>query len=115
MTNYLGPFLLTLGLLPSLEREAKKGEDCRIVNVVSILHEVGILDMSDPLMEQPGAYSSDQAYGQSKMAMVASLLDGRAICRTFTMSCRFCLELNCKGDYGRRTASVSTRYIQEKS
>ena len=70
LTNHLGPFLLTLGLLPLLQAEAKKGEDCRIVNVVSVMHHASELDMNDPFLATPGEYSSDRAYAQSKLAEV---------------------------------------------
>ena len=71
LTNHLGSFLLTLGLLPCLQQEAKKGEDCRIVNVASVMHQVADLDLEDPFLGHHGEYSSDRAYAQSKLAMVS--------------------------------------------
>eukprot|EP00210_Caulerpa_lentillifera_P001500 g1438.t1 len=69
LTNYLGPFLLTLGLLPCLKIEGSG--DSRVVNVASTMHELTTFDLTDPYLEQPGSYSSDRAYAQSKLAMIA--------------------------------------------
>lgn len=71
LTNYLGPFLLTMGLLPCLMNPKKEeGNDFRIVNVVSTMHELTTFDLEDPNLEKIDSYSSDRAYAQSKFAMV---------------------------------------------
>lgn len=69
-TNFLGPCLLTLLLLPALARASAKG--ARIVNVSSKLHEFGTVtaDWSDPGLEAPGAYSPFRAYANSKLAQL---------------------------------------------
>eukprot|EP00877_Chromochloris_zofingiensis_P011833 jgi/Chrzof1/6903/Cz02g02220.t1 len=70
-TNHLGPFLLTMGLLPSLQRTAKSCEfGARVVNVASHMHYFGFgLSPSDPLMEKGSKrFNSEAAYGRSKLA-----------------------------------------------
>ena len=68
-TNFLGPCLLTLLLLPAL---ARASGGARVVNVSSKLHEFGIVtaDWSDPGLEAPGAYSPFRAYANSKLAQL---------------------------------------------
>ncbi|XP_059046021.1 retinol dehydrogenase 12-like [Achroia grisella] len=64
-SNHLGPFLLTNLLLPLL----KKTGSSRIVNVSSIAHKYGKLDVNDLNMEkQP--YSGGAAYANSKLCNV---------------------------------------------
>lgn len=66
-TNYLGTAHLTHLLLPSLQAAAKASGEARVVNVVSWLHTRGT---NAELFEQRRPYSSWNAYGQSKLALV---------------------------------------------
>lgn len=71
-TNYLGPFLLTMGLLPYLRAAAATSGSygARVVNVSSKLNELGTLNGEDPHLAAPGAYSPLAAYAQSKLAQI---------------------------------------------
>lgn len=76
-TNHLSHFLLTLGLLPALRRGAateagrRRLGGARVVHVSSSMVMFGGgLVSDDPCMEAPGTYSSEVAYGRSKMAQV---------------------------------------------
>ena len=69
-TNYLGVFALT-GLLLSRFRA---GMPTRIVNVGSLAHRQGKMDLDD-LNWQTGAYKPMGAYGRSKLAMMAWTLE----------------------------------------
>jgi NAD(P)-dependent dehydrogenase (short-subunit alcohol dehydrogenase family) len=62
--NYLSHFLLTHRLLATLTRNAP----ARIVNVSSMVHETGRLDLED--LQSERHYSASEAYAQSKVAMV---------------------------------------------
>ncbi|CAG2173285.1 unnamed protein product [Oppiella nova] len=64
-TNYLGPFLLTLTLLPQLQRAPK----ARVVSVSAKYYEVGKLYF-DNLNLRNGKYDPTRAYAQSKLAQV---------------------------------------------
>jgi len=66
-TNYLGTMQLTHLLLPLLLRTAEAHGEARIVNVVSKLHVRG---RNAHLFSAPPEYSSWNAYGQSKLALV---------------------------------------------
>lgn len=59
-TDHLGPFLLTLSLMPLLE----KG-NARIINVSSDAHKAAKPDMNDLQAER--SYSSIRAYGNAKL------------------------------------------------
>lgn len=61
--NHLGHFALTLGLRPVLADTP----DSRVVNVASLAHRWGGLDLDD-LMFDRRRYSPRAAYGQSKLA-----------------------------------------------
>ncbi len=63
--NFLGHFLLTELLLPSL----KKAKRSRIVHTSSVFHEKGSIDLSD-LNYNKKKYSGWDAYNQSKLAQV---------------------------------------------
>ncbi len=65
--NYLAGYALSYALLPLLER----GERPRIVNVSSIA--ASPLDFTDVMLER--GYSSNRAYGQSKLAQVMFTID----------------------------------------
>lgn len=65
--NYLAGFQLTHALLPLLE----KGRSARIVNVSSLA--AAPLDFTDVMLER--GYSSNRAYGQSKLAQVMFTID----------------------------------------
>jgi len=72
--NHLGHFLLTLSLLPALQRgaAAKPAFGARVVNVSSSVHMMapkGIL-VNDPHLAKQGAYASELAYAQSKLAQI---------------------------------------------
>lgn len=69
-TNFLGPYLLTLGLLPSIRAAGKEIGDARIVNVSSLMQTMTKFNRQDPMMEKPGSYTSEFAYSQSKLAVV---------------------------------------------
>ncbi|MBO3681780.1 SDR family NAD(P)-dependent oxidoreductase [Streptomyces sp. NEAU-YJ-81] len=62
--NHLAPFALTRRLLPLLDR----GAPSRIVNVASIGQAP--INFDDPTLEH--GYSGMRAYGQSKLAMIAT-------------------------------------------
>lgn len=62
--NYLAHYYLTTYLLPLL----KKSSPSRIVNVSSDIHKFFKIKMRDPLLEK--RYSGNQAYSNSKTAMV---------------------------------------------
>jgi retinol dehydrogenase 12 len=62
--NHLAYFLLTLELLPLLERAPRS----RIVNVASVAHERGRIDFDD--LQGERGYSMWKAYQQSKLANV---------------------------------------------
>ena len=66
-TNYLGTMQLTHLLLPVLLRTAEQHGEARIVNVVSKLHLRG---RNAHLFGELPEYSSWDAYGQSKLALV---------------------------------------------
>lgn len=69
-TNYLGPFALTGVLLPLL-RDAPSS---RIVYVSSLAHRFGKLSLYPP-REQAAAYRPLAAYGRSKLALMAHMLE----------------------------------------
>ncbi|TFG10353.1 SDR family oxidoreductase [Candidatus Heimdallarchaeota archaeon] len=62
--NYLAHYYLTTHLLPLL----KKSSPSRIVNVSSDIHKYFKIKLKDPLLEK--RYSGQQAYSNSKTAMV---------------------------------------------
>lgn len=62
--NHLAPFLLTHLLLPTLQRSAPS----RIVNVSSVVHRWGAIDIDD--LQGERRYDGDKAYNQSKLANV---------------------------------------------
>ncbi|CAG2173023.1 unnamed protein product, partial [Oppiella nova] len=64
-TNHLGPFLLTLTLLPLLRKAPK----ARVVNVASGFYEIGKIYF-DNINLRNGKYDPQTAYCQSKLAMV---------------------------------------------
>src|SRR4051794_12830178 len=66
-TNYLGTMQLTHLLLPHLLRTAERTGEARVVNVVSKLHLRG---RNAHLFDDPPRYSSWDAYGRSKLALV---------------------------------------------
>ncbi|EZA58809.1 Retinol dehydrogenase [Ooceraea biroi] len=63
-TNYIGPFLLTLLLLPKIQSSTP---GCRIVNVSSIMHTFGAIH-DDLNLEN--SYNPIRAYMQSKLANI---------------------------------------------
>eukprot|EP00105_Crassostrea_gigas_P046093 XP_019930241.1 PREDICTED: retinol dehydrogenase 13 isoform X2 [Crassostrea gigas] len=79
-TNHLGPFLLTHLLLEDLKKTGKETGDSRIVMVSSSLHDVNermnrgssVLDLENFFLDKEGTYSGQQAYKNSKVAMVMS-------------------------------------------
>ncbi|KAL3153626.1 hypothetical protein ABBQ32_013231 [Trebouxia sp. C0010 RCD-2024] len=76
-TNYLGPFLLTMLLLPSLQRSGTLGRPARVVNVSSSMANTCMLDMADPQLAKPGAWSGVRAYSQSKLCQVLTTAELR--------------------------------------
>ncbi|XP_062613562.1 retinol dehydrogenase 13-like [Saccostrea cucullata] len=80
-TNYLGPFLLTHLLLDDLKKTGSESGDSRIVMVASSLHDtndrgnrggVKPFDLENFFLEKDGTYNGQQAYKNSKLAMVMS-------------------------------------------
>lgn len=59
--NYLGPFRLTLGLLPMLRRSAPS----RVVNVSSGMHKTGKMDLDD--LQGKGKFKGMEAYANTKL------------------------------------------------
>ncbi|MEI8271201.1 MAG: oxidoreductase [Paludibacter sp.] len=63
-TNHLGHFALTGQLLELL----KTTPNSRVVNVSSMAHKSGVMDMDDLLYENGKNYSPIKAYGRSKLS-----------------------------------------------
>jgi len=70
-TNYLGAFALTGQLLPAFKPD-RRG---RIVNVGSLAHRIGKLDLDDLNWERAGRYTEFGGYGRSKLAMMSFTLE----------------------------------------
>lgn len=68
-TNYLGHFALTAGLLPLLRKSAAP----RVVNLASMAHRQGRIDLED--LQGERAYKPWKAYSQSKLAMLMFALE----------------------------------------
>jgi len=66
--NHVGPFLLTHLLMPLLD----KGAPARVINVTSIAHTRGRLQLDDPTMAK--GFTPYGAYAQSKLANVMHAL-----------------------------------------
>ncbi|MCO4768725.1 MAG: SDR family oxidoreductase [Deltaproteobacteria bacterium] len=62
--NHLAPFVLTLALLPVLEKNK-----ARVVSVASMLHTRGVIEMDD-LQRSSRSYDGMGAYNDSKLANV---------------------------------------------
>jgi NAD(P)-dependent dehydrogenase (short-subunit alcohol dehydrogenase family) len=69
-TNYLGAFALTGTLLPFFTRTMQG----RIVNVGSLMHRFGKLDLDD-LNWEKSPYNKWQGYGRSKVAMLSFTME----------------------------------------
>lgn len=69
-TNYLGPFALTGLMLPLI----KDVDGSRIVNVGSLAHRIGKLELDDFNWEQ-GEYKEMGAYARSKIAMMTYTME----------------------------------------
>lgn len=78
--NYLGPFLLTHLLLPLMRKAADEGGpgrgDARVVNLSSIAHTIGRIDLDTARGRKP--YRVLPAYAQSKLG---NLLFSHALAR----------------------------------
>lgn len=68
-TNYLGHFALTAGLLPLLRKSAAP----RVVNLASLAHRQGRIDLED--LQGERVYKPWKAYSQSKLAMLMFALE----------------------------------------
>jgi len=69
-TNYLGAFALTGRLLPYFTRTTQ----ARVVNVGSLMHRFGKLDLDDLNWERT-PYNEWQGYGRSKVAMLSFTME----------------------------------------
>jgi NAD(P)-dependent dehydrogenase (short-subunit alcohol dehydrogenase family) len=77
-TNYLGAFALTGRLLPLFSR----GGGARVVNVGSLAHRLGRLDLDDLNWER-GRYGKWRAYARSKLATLTFTLELDRRLRTY--------------------------------
>ena len=68
--NHLGHFLLTALLLPCLRAAATPERAARVVNVTSGSHRRGVIRFDDPHFAEPGAYTPEAGYAQSKTANI---------------------------------------------
>ncbi|XP_074649680.1 polyprenol dehydrogenase-like [Tubulanus polymorphus] len=66
--NYLGHFLLTQLLLDCLKTSASDQFQSRIVNVSSVVHEMGYINFED--LQARRSYSAHFSYSQSKIALI---------------------------------------------
>jgi NAD(P)-dependent dehydrogenase (short-subunit alcohol dehydrogenase family) len=66
--NYLGHFLLTHLLMPSLGNGVEQGGESRIVHVSSLMHMLGRID--ERTFQGEGLHKPGVAYAQSKLANV---------------------------------------------
>lgn len=75
-TNHVGHFALTARLWPLLVRagRARGAPASRVVTVASLAAHYGALDLADPSFERR-SYWSTAAYGQSKLANLAFMLE----------------------------------------
>ena len=62
--NYLGPFLLTMKLLPLL----KNAEQGRIIHLASMMHLLGKIDIDQFKADQVKHYNGVRSYANSKLA-----------------------------------------------
>ena len=62
--NYIGPFLLTMKLLPLI----KKSEQGRIIHLASMMHLLGQIDVGQFKADQVKKYNGVRSYANSKLA-----------------------------------------------
>ena len=62
--NYIGPFLLTMKLLPLI----KKSEQGRIIHLASMMHLLGQIDVDQFKADQVKKYNGVRSYANSKLA-----------------------------------------------
>lgn len=62
--NYIGPFLLTMKLLPLI----KKAEQGRIIHLASMMHLLGKIDVDQFKADQIKIYNGVRSYANSKLA-----------------------------------------------
>lgn len=62
--NYIGPFLLTMKLLPLI----KKAEQGRIIHLASMMHLLGKIDVDQFKADQVKNYNGVRSYANSKLA-----------------------------------------------
>lgn len=62
--NYLGHFLLTMKLLPVI----KQSDAGRIINLASMMHILGTIDVNQFRADQVKKYNAVRSYGNSKLA-----------------------------------------------
>jgi NAD(P)-dependent dehydrogenase (short-subunit alcohol dehydrogenase family) len=83
VTNYLGPFYLT-HLLLFCSRLAR---DARVVNVTSLMHRAGTIDVTDVQWRRQrvtdGRYTSAQNYCNSKLAQILFSLHFQRLLRAY--------------------------------
>ena len=65
-TNHLGHFLLTLTILPLVQKSAATGFHPRIIILSSIVHEGASINWDDINWEK--SHDGQKAYGMSKLA-----------------------------------------------
>ena len=79
--NYIGPFLLTMKLLPLI----KKAEQGRIIHLASMMHLLGQIDVDQFKADQVKKYNGVRSYANSKLAnllfrnTLAQKLQGRSV------------------------------------
>lgn len=70
-TNYLGPFALIGKLLPLF----RKTQQCRIVNVCSLAHRFGKIDLDNLNWDDENGYKPMKSYARSKIALMSYTLE----------------------------------------
>ena len=89
--NYIGPFLLTMKLLPLI----KKAEQGRIIHLASMMHLLGQIDVGQFKADQVKKYNGVRSYANSKLAnllfsnTLAQQLQGSSVTSNAPRRCGF--------------------------